>query len=95
MAIALRDMSEKDLKEQLENSYRELLKLRCTYALARSLTNPARVGHLKKTIARVLTLQRERGLPIGIPNLPTTVGKLGKKGTGNTKAKMREKKREK
>ena len=80
MAVAVRDMSEKDLQEQLKSSYRELMQLRFSYALARSLSNPARVRQLKRMIARILTIQRERGLTVGVPNLATGMGKHAKKG---------------
>ncbi len=64
--VSIRGMSEQDLVEQLEAAYRELLSLRCNYALARSLQNPARIAQLKKTVARILTVQREKNWAVGL-----------------------------
>ncbi len=62
MAITVRDMSKPELEKLLDESRRELVSLRFNYALARSLQNPSRVRLLKRTVARILTIQREKEL---------------------------------
>ncbi|MBX7056489.1 MAG: 50S ribosomal protein L29 [Leptospirales bacterium] len=53
-------MSDEELKKQLVDSRRELMELRFNFAVARSLPNPARVGRLKRNVARILTVTQER-----------------------------------
>ena len=60
MAVNFHELTDEELGKQLENSRRELMDLRFNYAVARSLQNPSRMGQLKKTIARILTVQNER-----------------------------------
>lgn len=66
MAANIHEMTDEELLKQLENSRRELLDMRFSYATARSLQSPARVSQLRKTIARCLTVQnaRKKGLTI-------------------------------
>ena len=62
MATAIKEMSDKELDSYLEEARRELLTLRSNYAVTRSLQKPSRVRQLKRNVARVLTVQREREL---------------------------------
>lgn len=66
MAANFHEMTDEELTTQLEQARRELMEMRFSYAVARSLQSPARVGQLRKTIARVLTVQtaRKKGLSI-------------------------------
>ncbi|MGH9298043.1 MAG: 50S ribosomal protein L29 [Acidimicrobiales bacterium] len=58
-AAEYRDLDESELQTRLENARKELFNLRFQSATGR-LDNPARVGVVRKEIARVLTVQRER-----------------------------------
>ena len=60
MAVKFSEMTDKELDKQLENSRNELRELRFSFAVSRSLQNPARPGQLKKNVARILTLKRQR-----------------------------------
>lgn len=60
MAIKFKEMTESELDKQLSNSKKELRELRFTFAVAKSLQNPSRANQLKKNVARILTLKRER-----------------------------------
>lgn len=52
MATSVHDMTNEELTKQLDNARKELRELRFTYAVARSLQDPARIGKLKRQIAR-------------------------------------------
>ena len=58
-AREFRDMDESELDTRLENARKELFNLRFQAATGR-LDNSARVGAVKREIARALTVQRER-----------------------------------
>ena len=62
MPVAIKEMSDKELGSYMEETQKELFALRSNYAATRSLQKPARIGQLKRNIARVLTIQREREL---------------------------------
>ncbi len=64
MATAYHEMTNEELDKQLDQARVELRNLRFTFAVARSLQSPARVGDLKKNIARILTIKRGRDLGI-------------------------------
>ncbi|MCR9142370.1 MAG: 50S ribosomal protein L29 [bacterium] len=66
MSANIHEMTDEELNKQLDSARKELLDLRFSYATARSLQSPARVGQLRKTIARCLTVQtaRKKGLTI-------------------------------
>ena len=61
-AADLREMSEKELYRLLDTNYRDLIKLRFNYAVTRSLQNPSKIRLLRRSIARILTVQKERTL---------------------------------
>ena len=55
----LRDLSTPELEEKLAQSKQELFNLRFQNAI-NQLDNPMRIGAVKKTIARILTIINER-----------------------------------
>ena len=57
----LRQVSDSDLKEKLDEAYQELFNLRFQRATGK-LSNSARCGEVRKDIARIKTLLREREL---------------------------------
>lgn len=57
----LRKVSDSDLKEKLEEAYQELFNLRFQRATGK-MSNTARYGEVRKDIARIKTLLREREL---------------------------------
>lgn len=58
-----RQMSDAELVQELENTYRELFNLRQQKAIGKGVVErPHRIAELRKTIARIKTLLREREL---------------------------------
>jgi large subunit ribosomal protein L29 len=57
----LRDLTGAELVAKLNESYQELFNLRFQLS-ARQLANYQRLGEVKRTIAQIKTLQREREL---------------------------------
>ena len=57
----LRALSDEQLQEELENSHRELFNLRFR-AVTRQLANTSEVGKARKSVARIMTIMRERQL---------------------------------
>ncbi len=55
----LRELDNAQLNEKLAESRQELFSLRFKHATAQ-LENTGKLGDVKKTIARILTIQRER-----------------------------------
>jgi large subunit ribosomal protein L29 len=60
-ASEVRAMDNEQLKAQLNDFYKELFNLRFQKATGR-LTNTARYGQVRKDIARIKTVMREREL---------------------------------
>ncbi|MCL2022864.1 MAG: 50S ribosomal protein L29 [Oscillospiraceae bacterium] len=60
-AIDLRKLSDAELSEQIKELKDELFKLRFQAAV-NQLENPMRISAVKKDIARVMTVQRDRAL---------------------------------
>ena len=58
-AAELRELSDDELNEQLDDAREELFNLRFQ-AVTGQLDNPRRVAEVKRGIARVMTVQRER-----------------------------------
>lgn len=59
----LRQIGEEELVQELENAYRELFNLRQQKAIGKGVVErPHRIRELKKTIARIKTILREREL---------------------------------
>jgi large subunit ribosomal protein L29 len=62
-ATELRDLSEAELREHIDDARRELFGLRFQHATG-ELDNTASLGHAKREVARALTVARERGIEI-------------------------------
>ena len=57
----IRSWDDKKLREELENAYRELLNLRFRHA-TRQLVNTSELRKVRKKIAKIKTIMREREL---------------------------------
>jgi len=64
----IRAMSSEDRKKKLTELQTELVRLKTMVEAGGAIENPARIRELRKTIARVLTIEHEESL-----------GKVGKK----------------
>lgn len=60
-----KDISDSEILEQLKEARKDLRQLRFDYAVNKTLQNPSQIRNLKKKIARLLTLKRERELQKG------------------------------
>lgn len=58
----LRELSEQELKDEIKEAKSELFNLKFQWAATRQLANPSRLGQLRKKIARVNTVLRQREL---------------------------------
>ena len=59
--IEIRNLSDEQLGSELESSYRELMNLRFRLS-TRQIDSPNELRKVKKTIARVKTVMRQRGV---------------------------------
>ncbi|MBT3836015.1 50S ribosomal protein L29 [Candidatus Woesearchaeota archaeon] len=59
----LRALSSKELHEKLGEFKKELLKLNAQVSGGGQASNPGQIKQIKKNIARVLTLQKEKEAP--------------------------------
>ncbi len=57
----IREMSSEELAKELDELKKELFKLRFSLA-TNGLDNPLKIKEVKKTIAKIKTIQREREL---------------------------------
>jgi len=57
----IRDMNVEEMRSKLRELRTELARARATVAAGGSLDNPARIRELRRTIARVLTIMKEKG----------------------------------
>jgi large subunit ribosomal protein L29 len=57
----IRDMSERERAEELEELETELLNAKAVQAAGGAPENPGRISELGRTIARIKTIQREEG----------------------------------
>jgi large subunit ribosomal protein L29 len=57
----IRDMTPAEREAELEELETELLNAKAVKAAGGMPENPSRIGELKKTIARIKTVQREEG----------------------------------
>jgi large subunit ribosomal protein L29 len=55
----IRELSDEDIRKQLDNTLRELMNLRFRNA-SRQLANNAQIGQARRTVARLRTVARER-----------------------------------
>ena len=60
-AQEIRELSDEELKQELENSHKESLNIRFRVA-TKQMSNTAQVRSIKKNIARLKTVIREREL---------------------------------
>ena len=58
-AKEIREMSDEQVKKQLQDLRTELLKERAITATGGAPENPGRIRELRRTIARILTIQKE------------------------------------
>jgi large subunit ribosomal protein L29 len=65
MKNKLHELSEQDLKTQLEEAREEVRTQRFKFAVEKNLENPKKIRDSKKKIARILTIKRERELTEG------------------------------
>ncbi|MEZ3142839.1 50S ribosomal protein L29 [Halobaculum sp. MBLA0143] len=57
----IRDMTAAERQQELEDLETELLNAKAVQAAGGAPENPGRYGELKRTIARIKTIQREEG----------------------------------
>ena len=57
----IRDMTERELEEELEELETELLNAKAVKAAGGAPENPGRIKEMRRTIARIKTIQREEG----------------------------------
>ncbi len=62
MGSVFHEMTEDEIKSKIEENRSELRELRFTFAVARSVQDPARFKKLKRDVARMQTVLREREL---------------------------------
>ncbi len=55
----IRELTDEDIRKQLENTLKELMNLRFRNA-SRQLANNAQIGQARRTVARLRTVVRER-----------------------------------
>jgi large subunit ribosomal protein L29 len=60
MKNKISDLKDSEIVEQLNEATKQVREQRFQYAIARSLENPKIIRDLKKKIARLKTIQRER-----------------------------------
>ena len=60
-ASEIRDMTPAERQTELDDLETELLNAKAVEAAGGAPENPGRVGELKRTIARIKTIQREEG----------------------------------
>ena len=63
-ASEVRELSDEDLVSELEGSYKELLNLRIRLA-TKQLSNTSQIRVVKKNVARIQTVMRERNVRTG------------------------------
>ncbi len=62
MKVKISELKDAEINEQLLEASKQVREQRFQYAIARSLENPKVIRDLKKKIARLKTIQREREL---------------------------------
>ncbi len=61
----MRDMSSEERMKKLSEFKTELLRLKTMIRAGGTVENPARIKELRKTIARILTIENEQKLGLG------------------------------
>ena len=62
MKVKISELKDSEIVEQLSDATKQVREQRFQYAIARSLENPKIIRDLKKKIARLKTIQRDREL---------------------------------
>lgn len=62
MKMKLAELKDSEIEQQLLDATKQIREIRFQFAIARSLENPKSIRDLKKKIARLKTIQRERQL---------------------------------
>jgi large subunit ribosomal protein L29 len=75
-ATELKQMNNDELAHHLEESRQEVFQLRFQLAMGKQ-DNSARLGHIRREVARVLTLQRERQIAESAPAPATKTKRKG------------------
>ena len=57
----IRAMTDDQIQSELDNSFREMMNIRFRLS-TRQINNPQELRNVKKTIARIKTVMRQRGL---------------------------------
>ncbi|WP_435349753.1 50S ribosomal protein L29 [Haloarchaeobius sp. HRN-SO-5] len=57
----IRDLTEREREEELDELETELLNAKAVQAAGGAPENPGRIGEIRKTIARIKTIQQEEG----------------------------------
>jgi len=91
----IRKMSRADRSARLIQLKAELLQMNATKAMGGSLENPARIRLLRKTIAKILTINREEDLGIRAQPAEEPKEEKGKKGEAKAEGEVKEKGKEK
>lgn len=60
----IREMNEKDLDKKLNELKLELAKEKANINIGASVTSPGRIKEIKRTIARIETIKREKQLEV-------------------------------
>jgi len=79
MGSIYHELTDEELNKQLDEAKSELRELRFTYAVARSLPDPSKVGNIKRNVARILTVKKARELKIADIKPKTERKKKGSK----------------
>ena len=59
--MAIRALTDDQIQSELDNSFREMMNIRFRLS-TRQINNPQELRNVKKTIARIKTVMRQRGL---------------------------------
>lgn len=63
-ADEIRELTDDEIQEELENLEAELLRVRSVQAAGGAPENPGRISEIRRTIARIKTIKRERGMEV-------------------------------
>jgi large subunit ribosomal protein L29 len=80
----IRALDKNTLNEKKAELKKELVKMNAQVAIGTALKNPGQVGEIKKTMARILTIEEERGKKAGQAQEEAKNKAIG----GNGKPKM-------
>ncbi len=80
MKVKLHELKDAEIATQLKDASKELREQRFQFAVTRSLENPKKIRNLKKKIARLQTIQREREIAASKTAAKAAPAVKGKKG---------------